>query len=325
MAEKKRKLETPAEDVAATEPEGKKAKRDSNRDAKKEKKDKKSKQKDAVDIENGAEGTQVNEKKDKREKKDKEEKKDKKDKKEKKERKEKKEKKSKDVTSEEEPAEETNATEPEPEVSEQPADAMDVDGDTEIKEKSEKEKKKEKKKAKKAKKQMEGGKQEPEQSQEQEAQESAAPNKKAARFIVFVGNLPYSANTESLKAHFEKIQPISVRVATQPDKPTKSRGFGFVEFDNYDRMKTCLKLYHHSSFDDGKYPPRRINVELTAGGGGKSEHRKAKIDYKNQKLTEERKRQGKEIQTEKVRKTKTEETGADDYADVHPSRRGRMA
>jgi nucleolar protein 6 len=78
-----------------------------------------------------------------------------------------------------------------------------------------------------------------------------------------IGNLPYSANAESLKAHFEKIQPISVRVATQPDKPTKCRGFGFVEFDNYDRMKTCLKLYHHSSFDDGKYPPRRINVELT--------------------------------------------------------------
>jgi nucleolar protein 6 len=78
-----------------------------------------------------------------------------------------------------------------------------------------------------------------------------------------IGNLPYSANAESLKAHFEKIQPISVRVATQQDKPTKCRGFGFVEFDNYDRMKTCLKLYHHSSFDDGKYPPRRINVELT--------------------------------------------------------------
>ena len=54
-----------------------------------------------------------------------------------------------------------------------------------------------------------------------------------------------------------------MRVATQKDKPTHSRGFGFVEFDNYDRMKTCLKLYHHSSFDDGKYPPRRINVELT--------------------------------------------------------------
>lgn len=67
------------------------------------------------------------------------------------------------------------------------------------------------------------------------------------------------------------------------------------------------------------------NNATSAGGGGKSEHRTAKIEYKNQKLTEERKRQGKDIQTEKVKKTKTEETGADDYADVHPSRRGHMA
>lgn len=28
-------------------------------------------------------------------------------------------------------------------------------------------------------------------------------------------------------------------------------------------MQTCLKLYHHSSFDDGKSPARKINVELT--------------------------------------------------------------
>ena len=77
------------------------------------------------------------------------------------------------------------------------------------------------------------------------------------------GNLPYSADKDSLTKHFEKIAPVSVRVATQIDKPTKCRGFGFIEFDNYDRMKTCLKLYHHSMFDDKKYPPRRINVELT--------------------------------------------------------------
>ncbi|KAL4924927.1 RNA-binding protein [Aspergillus undulatus] len=204
---------------------------------------------------------------------------------------------------------------------------MDIDGDVEAKEeKSGKEKKKKDKKAKKEKKQKEQQQNGETEDGQQEAEKGAAPKQKAARFIVFVGNLPYSANTESLKAHFEKIQPISVRVATQPDKPTKSRGFGFVEFDNYDRMKTCLKLYHHSSFDDGKYPPRRINVELTAGGGGKSEHRKAKIEYKNQKLAEERKRQAKETQTEKVvKKAKAEENPADDYANIHPSRRPRMA
>ena len=122
-------------------------------------------------------------------------------------------------------------------------------------------------------------------------------------------------------------------------------------------MKTCLKLYHHSSFNDGKSPARRINVELTyvlpdlpsmdkpprrnllrsyglttssAGGGGKSENRKAKIYTKNRKLDEERKR-------EKKQKGKgassinghaddsgQQEQSTDDFAGIHPSRRPRM-
>ncbi|KAE8151921.1 hypothetical protein BDV25DRAFT_83913 [Aspergillus avenaceus] len=93
--------------------------------------------------------------------------------------------------------------------------------------------------------------------------EDDTSKEKSTRFTCFVGNLPYSANEESLSAHFEKVAPTSVRVTTQVEKPTKCRGFGFIEFDNYDRMKTCLKLYHQSTFDDKKSPPRRINVELT--------------------------------------------------------------
>ena len=83
------------------------------------------------------------------------------------------------------------------------------------------------------------------------------------RIFLYAGNLPYSANHESLSKHFEKNPPATIRVATKKEDPKKCRGFAFIEFDNYDRMKTCLKLYHHSTFDDGKYPPRRMNVELT--------------------------------------------------------------
>ena len=28
-------------------------------------------------------------------------------------------------------------------------------------------------------------------------------------------------------------------------------------------MKTCLQLFHHSTFDDGLSPARKVNVELT--------------------------------------------------------------
>ena len=84
------------------------------------------------------------------------------------------------------------------------------------------------------------------------------------RFICFIGNLPFSATKESIAEHFKSVSPLSIRAPTKKDSTTNtSRGFAFLEFDRYDRMKTCLQLYHHSKFDDGKSPPRRINVELT--------------------------------------------------------------
>lgn len=81
-----------------------------------------------------------------------------------------------------------------------------------------------------------------------------------SQFIL--GNLPFSANHDTIKRHFVKLDPISIR---HPKNKTngKSKGFAFVEFAGYDRMKTCLKIYHHSIFDDGESPPRKINVELT--------------------------------------------------------------
>ncbi|THC98031.1 hypothetical protein EYZ11_002457 [Aspergillus tanneri] len=327
MGDKKRKLvQNSAEETVAVEPEGKKAKRE---DKKKEKR----KAKEVVDeIEGGSQAEETpkekkdkKEKKEKKDKKEKKEMKDKKDKEEKKDKKDKKEKKEKKDKREDDEIETMNNT-----SKQESFDAMDVDEkpsketekpspETEKGSKKDKKSKKEKKYKTSA---IENKEQQQEAGQSQRTEDEPTGKQKPNRFIVFVGNLPYSANAESLKTHFEKNPPVSVRVATEKDKPTKCRGFGFVEFEHYDRMKTCLKLYHHSIFDDGKYPPRRINVELTAGGGGKSDHRKSKIEAKNKKLAEERQNAA---QKEKERKVQVEENGADDYAGVHPSRRNRMA
>jgi nucleolar protein 6 len=152
------------------------------------------------------------------------------------------------------------------------------------------------------------------------------------RFIVFVGNLPYKTTDSSLLKHFAKLQPFTLRHRTDP-KTQKSKGFAFLEFENYDRMKTCLKIYHHSMFDpealdrgeapidpekpqpeqqsvDGrgrkkKETARKINVELTAGGGGnKAEGRKEKIKEKNVRLEEQRKRRAELERKEKEKERK---------------------
>lgn len=138
---------------------------------------------------------------------------------------------------------------------------------------------------------------------------------------LFLGNLPFTATKEDLAKHFSKVHPAAIRLMT--DKSTgKSKGFCFLDFDGYDKMKTCLKLYHHSVMADGK-KGRKINVELTyvyisdsskdvanttnsAGGGGNTDSRKAKIQTKNEKLHDERQRRKEHEEKQAERKAAKE-------------------
>lgn len=199
--------------------------------------------------------------------------------------------------------------------------------------------------------------------------EDGTSAEKTYRFILFVGNLPYSTTDATLKAHFKKLEPFTLRHRTDP-KSKKSKGFAFLEFENYDRMKTCLKLYHHSMFDPDKAEAyvdeaatgdeagqgkkikqvkygkhaRRINVELTAGGGGKAEGRKEKIRVKNERLGEQRQRRAEAERKEREKKAKDGEEANDgkpvkkkpkkvdeanappeEMGGMHPSRLARIA
>ncbi|KAI6247725.1 hypothetical protein HI914_04238 [Erysiphe necator] len=160
---------------------------------------------------------------------------------------------------------------------------------------------------------------------------SSSPPRGKSRFIVFVGNLPYTATKDSIMSHFSKLKPLSVRHLTKKEDSSKSRGIAFVEFENFDTHKTALKIMHHSIFDDGKSEPRMINVELTAGGGGNTEDRKTKIKVKNEKLNEERIRRVEEDKA-KLKKEEEKKSGLgkesslkDDQnsseSHIHPSRR----
>ncbi|PKS09370.1 hypothetical protein jhhlp_003984 [Lomentospora prolificans] len=147
---------------------------------------------------------------------------------------------------------------------------------------------------------------------------------KAPRFIVFVGNLPYSATAESIGAHFASLNPAQVRCLTKRDDPTKCRGCAFIDFTSSKDMRTCLDKMHHSTFNDGISKPRKINVELTAGGGGKTSNRMDKIKRKNEKLNANRLKRIEQEKEEKKHKAKETNGNGGAEDSMHPSRRARL-
>ncbi|KAJ1895526.1 hypothetical protein LPJ66_004545 [Kickxella alabastrina] len=105
----------------------------------------------------------------------------------------------------------------------------------------------------------------------------------AVRFIAFIGNIPFKTTAQDIKSFMRAANPISVRLMT--DKNTgKSRGFAFAEFGNSSDYKNALKFHH------GRMGEKKINVELTAGGGGNSADRVQKIQTRREELEKERKR-----------------------------------
>ncbi|EIM92298.1 uncharacterized protein STEHIDRAFT_89201 [Stereum hirsutum FP-91666 SS1] len=115
-----------------------------------------------------------------------------------------------------------------------------------------------------------------------------AKDKTKQRFILFVGNLKYTTSKEAIQQHFAICDPPpTIRLLspkqTRPGAPTaKSKGCAFLEFTSRNALQQALKL-HHSELES-----RKINVELTAGGGGKSESRLTKLQTRNKELASQR-------------------------------------
>ncbi|GAA5916397.1 RNA-binding protein [Sporobolomyces salmoneus] len=125
------------------------------------------------------------------------------------------------------------------------------------------------------------------------------------RLIVFVGNLPYKVTAEEIKKHFEPCgEAPQVRIltpkpsSTSSSTPPASKGCAFVQFTTATALQSALRL-HHSLLSN-----RKINVELTAGGGGNSEQRKQKISSQREKLEKEREKASK---NKRLREGETED------------------
>ncbi|SCU93097.1 LAFA_0F14664g1_1 [Lachancea sp. 'fantastica'] len=138
--------------------------------------------------------------------------------------------------------------------------------------------------------------------------------KKGNRFLIFVGNLPKGVTKVEIQAHFKSSAPDEIRV--RPDK-----NIAFLEFDADKDQKNIqsrmdVALLQHKTEMQG----RKINVELTVGGGGNSQARLEKLKAKNLKMDDERK-----IRTTKMIQESRAKASKDVVADgvssgVHPDR-----
>jgi len=74
---------------------------------------------------------------------------------------------------------------------------------------------------------------------------------------LFVGNLSWNTNEESLKTHFSKIGTVlSVRIITDP-YTGKSKGFGFVEMETPELAAQAIRELNEQPFMD-----RNLRVSL---------------------------------------------------------------
>ena len=66
---------------------------------------------------------------------------------------------------------------------------------------------------------------------------------------LYVGNLPWSATEEELKAHFEGAGPVkAVRIITE-GRSGRSKGFGFVEMESEEGGQTAIDSLNGKDFD----------------------------------------------------------------------------
>ena len=61
---------------------------------------------------------------------------------------------------------------------------------------------------------------------------------------LYVGNLPYSVTSDSLKAHFAQAGTVIDAVVISDSRTGRSKGFGFVEYDNEEDAKKAIEMFN---------------------------------------------------------------------------------
>ncbi|CCH58921.1 hypothetical protein TBLA_0B00780 [Henningerozyma blattae CBS 6284] len=124
------------------------------------------------------------------------------------------------------------------------------------------------------------------------------------RFIIFVGSLPPNITQSELQAHFKSSSPDVIRIRAD-------KNIAFLEFDpekddsNIQHRMDIALLQHRTVIRE-----KKINVELTVGGGGNSKDRLEKLQKKNTKMDAQRAKRLEKIKTSSSKLSATTESSS---------------
>ena len=137
------------------------------------------------------------------------------------------------------------------------------------------------------------------------------------KHILFIGQLPYDATASQIQGHFEtaaaveimggSLAILGVRLLTDPISG-KSRGMAFVDCAGDDDLERGVHMHQ------SKLLGRRINVEKSASGGGKTDRRKRFIQKSKEEYEEIRRSRVAEALESRLRRV-DHELGVDDVDD----------
>ena len=87
---------------------------------------------------------------------------------------------------------------------------------------------------------------------------------------IYVGNLSYSTDNDSLRAAFEAFGDVRSASVIMDRDTGRSRGFGFVEMDDEDKAKAAIEGMNGTELDGRNLTVNeaRPRTERRGGGGG---------------------------------------------------------
>ena len=85
---------------------------------------------------------------------------------------------------------------------------------------------------------------------------------------IYVGNLPYSTTSSTLRDEFEKFGTVDDAIVMQDNETGRSRGFGFVEMGDPDEAARAIAGLNGTELDGRALTVNEARPQGNRGGGG---------------------------------------------------------